>query len=226
MHVTTQNPTLPAQPDATPLDFAALRPPRRGLISLVFGAIWTAVAIAAVMLATLAVVIAIASHLSRPGQYTVFGHPFLTVMSGSMSPKIRTGDLVYDDRIGPVAAQHLHVGEIVTFRTSPGSYETITHRIHAVLRTDGGVTYQTKGDDNPTSDYAPVNPGQVVGLYRGDIRYGGYVLNALHHPLSLALLVASPFLWILSGWFFELARESDRGDGKRSVAKGRKEGHM
>jgi signal peptidase len=178
------------------------------------------------MLATLAVVIAIASHLSRPGQYTVFGHPVLTVMSGSMSPTIRTGDLVYDGTLSPGAADHLRPGEIITFRETPGSYQTITHRIHAVLRIDGSVAYQTKGDDNLAPDRVLVAPGQVVGLYRGRIPYGGYVLSSLHHPLSLALLLAAPFLWVLSGWFFGLAREAEPGDGGRSMEKGREEAPM
>jgi signal peptidase len=178
------------------------------------------------MVATLAVVIAIASHLSRPGQYTVFGHPVLTVMSGSMSPTIRTGDLVYDDTLGPVATDHLRAGEIITFRETPGSYQTITHRIHAVLRTDGSVAYQTKGDRNLAPDRVLVAPGQVVGLYRGRLPYGGYVLNSLHHPRSLALLLAAPFLWVLSGWFFGLARETERSDGEPSIAEGREEAPM
>jgi hypothetical protein len=38
---------------------------------------------------------------------------------------------------------------------------------------------------------------------------GGYALTALNRPLVLALLVAAPLLWLLSGWLFRLAREDD-----------------
>ena len=53
------------------------------------------------VLAALAMVIAIATHLSSRSQVTAFGHPLLTVLSGSMAPVIKTGDLIIDDFDGP-----------------------------------------------------------------------------------------------------------------------------
>jgi signal peptidase len=161
------------------------------------------------MIACLAVVIAIASHLSPFGQYTVFGHPIMTVVSGSMAPAIRTGDLAYEDRLVPSSASHLRQGDIITFRVG-GGRQTITHRIHEVLSIRGGTAYQTKGDANNAVDTAVVLPGQVVGLYVGRLRFGGYVLNALHQPLTLALLLMSPILWLVSGWLFDQAREAEQ----------------
>ena len=175
--------------------------------------LWTAIALVSVVVGSLALVLAIATHVWGNGQqYTVFGHPVMTVVSGSMTPTIRTGDLVYDDRLSPTAAAHLHVGQIISFRSAPGSAQIITHRIDAAVSVDGHPEYRTKGDANASPDAALVQPRQIVGLYQGTVPYGGYLLHALHQPLSLALLLAAPLLWLVSGWFFGLARETEGAD--------------
>ncbi|MGH9030051.1 MAG: hypothetical protein ACRDV4_10630, partial [Acidimicrobiales bacterium] len=68
----------------------------------------------------LAAVLAVASHLSSKNQYEVFGHPVLSVLSGSMTPAIRTGDLVIDDPVTSSEASSLHVGQIITFKNPAG----------------------------------------------------------------------------------------------------------
>lgn len=35
------------------------------------------------------------------------------------------------------------------------------------------------------------------------------MLNALHKPLAIMLLVAAPLLWLLSTWLFALAKEDE-----------------
>jgi signal peptidase len=179
-------------------------------------------ALLAVTIGSLAVVVAVASHLAPPGQYTVFGHPVLTALSGSMAPTLRTGDLAYDDPLRAGQAAHLKAGQVITFRATPGGRQIVTHRIHAVVTVQGNLAYQTKGDANPTPDATPVLPSQVVGLYRGRVPYGGYLLNALHQPFSLILLLAAPCLWLLSGWLFGLAREAENCDPDRAPARRRK----
>jgi signal peptidase len=186
----------------------------------------TALAVVMVVLATLAIVVAVASRLSPPGQYTVFGHPVLTVMSGSMTPAIRTGDLVYDNRLSMAQAEHLHAGQIITFYTHGSHSITHTHRINAVKHVGGSVVYQTKGDANNAPDQALVKPTSIVGLYTGKIPFGGYVLYALHQPLSLILLLASPLLWLISSWLFDLAREADTKDEASSTSRGQEVGSM
>src|SRR5689334_4875222 len=84
------------------------------------------------MAAVLATVIAIATHLSRDGQYTAFGHPVMSVLSGSMAPVIRTGDLIVDNPVTPAQASSLQPGQIISVREAPGSQSIITHRIVGV----------------------------------------------------------------------------------------------
>ena len=161
------------------------------------------------MVAALAVVITIATHFSRDGQYTAFGHPVMSVLSGSMTPVIRTGDLIVDNPVTAAQARNLHVGQIISVREAPGSQAIITHRIVAVKVSHETVSYVTKGDANNAPD-TPLRPASdVIGVFRFAIPRGGYVLAALHRPLVLDLLLASPVLWFLAGPLFQLARRLD-----------------
>lgn len=162
----------------------------------------------------LALVIALVTRFSANQQYTVFGHPVMIVLSGSMTPLIRTGDLVIDQQVTASTAASLHVGQIISFRDPADSSKVITHRIHAVNVVNGEVaSYVTKGDANNAPDATPVPPKNLIGLFDHKIPRGGYVLNALHKPLVLGLLIASPLLWLLSGWLIAYGRKPEEDSG-------------
>lgn len=159
--------------------------------------------------AALAIVVAVACRVSPSGQYVVFGHPVMTMLSGSMTPVLRTGDLIVDNPVTPAQARDLHVGQIISVREAPGSTSIITHRIVAVQVRDGAVSYITKGDDNNAADTAPRPASDVVGVFSHDIPRGGYVLFALHQPRVLILLLTSVVLWFSVGPLFRLAGRLD-----------------
>jgi signal peptidase len=167
------------------------------------------VTVLASVAAALAIVIAAATHFSRGGQYTAFGHPVMTVLSGSMAPAIRTGDLVVDDPVTARQAGSLQVGQIISVLEAPGSHTVITHRIVAVKVAGGAVGYVTKGDANNAPDATLRRAPEVIGVFRFAIPRGGYALSALHRPLVLGLLLAAPVLWLLAGPLFQLARRMD-----------------
>ena len=172
------------------------------------------------VLAALAMVIAVATHLSSHGQVTAFGHPLLTVLSGSMAPVINTGDLIIDDSLGPAQSGRLRPGQVISFEATPGSTLIITHRIVARVVADGKVFYRTKGDANNAPD-SPLRPASdVIGLYVTSIPRGGYVLNALHQPLVPILVGVSAALFFLAGPLFRLARDLDRREVGSTHPKG------
>lgn len=180
---------------------------RRALdgVELVVSSVMTVVV---AVMAAVALVLAIATHFSTQGEYTIFGHPTLSVLSGSMTPTIRTGDLIFDHPVSGAAAPNLHVGQIITFRV--GSGQTFTHRIVGVVhQPDGSVAYRTKGDANNMVDTDPRPASSVVGVYAGRIPRGGYILNALHKPLTLGLILASPILWFIAEPLRRWAREEE-----------------
>jgi signal peptidase len=163
--------------------------------------------------AALAIVIAAATHFSQRGQYTAFGYPVMAMLSGSMTPVIRTGDLIIDSPVSAAQARSLRPGQIISVREAPGSTVIITHRIVAVRAGHGPVSYVTKGDANNAPDTTVRLSSEVIGVFRFAIPRGGYALSALHRPLVLGLLLAAPVLWLLAGPLFQLARRMDEPAG-------------
>jgi signal peptidase len=157
------------------------------------------------LVAVLTIAVAIGSRTSADGQRVVFGHPVMTIISGSMTPTIAVGDIVVDAPVTAAQASHFHVGQILSFRAAPGSPEIITHRIVAVRVTGGAVSYITKGDANNSADSTPRPASDVIGLYNFSIPRGGYVLVAMHTPRVIVMLLASALLWIVAGVCFWIA---------------------
>jgi signal peptidase len=157
------------------------------------------------LVAVLTIAVAIGSRTSADGQRVVFGHPVMTIISGSMTPTIAVGDIVVDAPVTAAQASHFHVGQIISFRAAPGSPEIITHRIVAVRVTGGAVSYITKGDANNSADSTPRPASDVIGLYNFSIPRGGYVLVAMHTPRVIVMLLASALLWIVAGVCFWIA---------------------
>jgi signal peptidase len=202
--------TVPTQAPATETGPSAWR--------YFVGVVSTLVAILLVMVACVAIVLAVATHFSPKGQYTVFGHPVMIVLSGSMSPVIRTGDLIIDNPVTAAQAERLKVGQIVSFREAPGSQTIDTHRIAGIEHSGGTVSYITKGDANNAPDTAPRPSSDVIGVFSTAIPRGGYLLNALHKPLTLLLILVSPVLWFLAGPLYKWAGEMDQPASREPAA--------
>ena len=94
----------------------------------------------------------------------VFGWQPLVVVSGSMAPLFRPGDLVLVDdqrsKIGP--------GTIIAFHSSPG--EVVLHR---VIGNGPDGSYRTRGDANQSPDSGLVQPSDVIGSGRVLVPLGG-----------------------------------------------------
>lgn len=120
----------------------------------------------------------------------VLGGSSFTVMSGSMEPSIRTGDVVVDQKIRAVDAK---VGDVVTFRDPEGSHELITHRVRRIrVGANGIVSFVTKGDNSNAMQRWTVPADGSIGLVRARVPYLGYALWETRQPLGRLLFVVVP----------------------------------
>jgi signal peptidase len=113
----------------------------------------------------------------------------MTVMSGSMSPTIRTGDAVVAK---PVAATLLRPGDVATFKDPEGTARLITHRVLAVAVKDGRVHVTTRGDANNTTESWDTAATGSVGRVVYRIPRIGFLLVPAASPFARLLLVALP----------------------------------
>ena len=125
-----------------------------------------------------------------------FGWHSQVVVSGSMRPAIRPGDVII---VQPVPAYRLTAGQIVAVDNpaKPG-----TRLLHRLVRRNADGTLVTRGDANDVDDSTPVPPESVVGLARLRVPYIGLGLlwwqQGRYGPLALAVLLVLTIAYVAS----------------------------
>ncbi|HEY9293229.1 MAG TPA: signal peptidase I [Microlunatus sp.] len=124
----------------------------------------------------------------------VKGGQTLTVLSGSMVPRLPVGSVVVNKPADPAT---LHVGDIITYAIGDN---LVTHRIVKINQRAGGRVFITKGDANDSVDSRPVRASQIRGQLWYAVPYIGTVRNFV---LTKAGLVAcgGAVLLIAAIWF-------------------------
>ena len=136
--------------------------------------------------------------------YKTDGLRLYSVQSGSMAPAILPGDLVINLKTQLSA---LVPGDVISYTSSNGSGEVITHRI-VNIDTNSGVII-TKGDNLAQAD-PPVPTGMVLGRSVKTIPAAGYLLDDLHKPALLIALVYVPGVVIAAAEIRRLGRHYGR----------------
>lgn len=117
-------------------------------------------------------------------------HPRIE-QSGSMSPVLRPGDLLFIKTIHPASARK---GEIVTFR-DPGRDTELTHRVVSVHRQGPSIAFVTRGDANAAAERWSVPASGTIGREVYALTGVGAAIDALRGaPLVIAAWLAAPFL--------------------------------
>lgn len=167
------------------------------------------------LLIVAALAIAIAERRAPGPAPTVVGHEFMTVLSGSMTPTFDTGDVIVDRPVTPAQANDLHVGQIITFRTSyiyNGKPLLITHRIVGVFKVKNRATgqvqrlYVTKGDANNVEDKGTQSAQSIVGVYEFRIPKLGYFASFMRTPIGFGIFVVAPALFLIGSEFVRMWR--------------------
>lgn len=131
----------------------------------------------------------------------------LVVRSGSMSPTIPTGSIVFYKKI---AAADVKVGDIIVF-TKPGTTgEKVTHRVYRITHGANGTFFTTKGDANGAPDdwqVPAVGNGWVSAFHVPGI---GYALADLQTGLARLLLLIIPALGLGAITLYEIWQDKAR----------------
>lgn len=119
-----------------------------------------------------AVILAFALALAAP---RLGGGDSLTILTGSMQPTIRPGDVV---AVVPVDTDDLRVGDVVTFQPVSGDPTLITHRLVEIDDSASERRFVTRGDANSADDPAIIG-AQVQGRVLYVIPVIGWISSAL-----------------------------------------------
>ncbi len=117
----------------------------------------------------------------------------LIVLTDSMYPDIKSGDLIF---VSSVDAGELRVGDVISFYAEEGDYEEIwTHKIIGIYEKDGKLEFETQGVNNPTPDSSRRSEDHLVGKYTGVRLAGiGNVAMFMQTVPGLIVCVAVPIV--------------------------------
>jgi len=130
--------------------------------------------------AALIVIIAVLALLHISPDYGIY-----VVRSGSMTPAIRTGDIIITGPSEGFLSREVKPGTIVTYKRGK---ELVTHRVESM----DGDKLVTRGDALEEADPWQVNISDVIGTYLFKIPYIGYLPYFARTRLGWFLLILLP----------------------------------
>ncbi len=151
---------------------------------------------------TLVVFVAVALAALVAGVPKLMGGTSLTVLTQSMEPNIKAGDLI---AIAPKPCREIQPGDVITFMPKPNDPTQITHRV--ITKTSFGgenCEFTTKGDNNANPDADVVMKKQVNGkmLYRVPIPKLGVLAQGVGGRSGITVGIAGLFfVYAVYLWF-------------------------
>ena len=116
----------------------------------------------------------------------------LIVLTDSMYPQIKSGDLII---CNTAEAPEIAVGDVISFFDPMGSgTSVVTHRVLEVVTEDGEISFRTKGDNNNAEDQVLVPQENLIGIYRSRVPAMGNVAMFMQTTPGLIVCVVCPVL--------------------------------
>ena len=157
-------------------------------------------------------ILVVFSFIPFLGNYKVF-----TVMSGSMSPAIHAGSLIF---VKPLS--DYSVGDVVTRRTKDPKI-TITHRIVSKEEIEGKIAFQTKGDANDSQDMEKFTAEGIIGKVFLSVPLLGYPVAYAKTTPGIILLIIIPAVIIIYDEIQKIRKEIANKIAYRKLAEKRNE---
>lgn len=147
-------------------------------------------------------IFAFSANSSSDGIPTVAGRVISPVLSPSMEPTIKKGDLILSRKLDDDAKNTLAVNDIISYKAylnDDNTPEVNTHRIIEVITDEAGfVSYKTKGDNNLAIDNYTVYPADIISIFdeNKDTRIPvlGDVIDFLMHPTGFFVCIVIPLI--------------------------------
>lgn len=144
----------------------------------------------------------------------IWGYRTLTVLTGSMAPKMPAGSVVV---VAPQPRDQIKVRQVITYTAPIEDKRVVTHRVIELKRNGGDIVVRTKGDasDSPDPWLARIESPEVWRV-RWVVPRLGFMINALRvGALNRILVLALPIWFAIS-----TLRQVWRAGGRRVTAPG------
>ena len=149
----------------------------------------------------------------------LLGYDAYTIITGSMSPTIPVGSLVYAQTTAPATLQG---GDVVVFYGGLESSTVITHRVMENHTDDQEII--TKGDANADNDVSPIPYRNIIGKVAFYAPVLGLFLPAVTTTggkvYLLGILLSAVLFRVVGGQLVRQTRPEDAPRKKKKVKKG------
>lgn len=126
---------------------------------------------------------------------SVGGYFPLIVLTDSMNPEIKSGDLIICNTI---EAENVKEKDVIAFFDPAGNGSTIvTHRVIEIVSQDGKLLFKTKGDNNNIEDRDLVPAENLVGIYKTRIAGAGNIAMFMQTTTGLIVCVVLPIILLV-----------------------------
>ena len=135
----------------------------------------------------------------------------LIVLTDSMYPKIKSGDLIFCKK---TEAEKVEVGDVISFFDPSGGSSVVTHRVIDVDTIDGVYYFQTQGDNNNIPDRKWVPEENLVGEWTGTRLAGvGRVALFMQSTGGLIVCIGAPLALLV---VYDLVRRKKAEKSKQT----------
>lgn len=122
----------------------------------------------------------------------ILGFAPMKVLSGSMEPKLKIGDLIIVKNVDPST---IIEGDVITYKMDNRTY--VTHRVVEVFN-ENNILYKTKGDANNIEDKDLVLDKELIGRLIFRIPKLGLLMDVATRPFGFVLLFVTPIIILIS----------------------------
>ena len=136
-----------------------------------------------------------------------FGIKTYTIISGSMEPELKIGDIVI---VKETAESDINVGDIISFRKGQ---RVITHRVIEIKKEDQKCTYVTQGDSNNVEDKENTEFNMIEGKVIKKIPFLGKI--SLMMQGKIAIIIIALITYVYYSHSSKISRIKDRRKAKR-----------
>lgn len=151
----------------------------------------------------------IGSYVHKDEVPSFLGLTPMIVLTESMEPDIKAGDLIV---CKPIEAGDVKVGDVISFFDPMSTTDAVvTHRVVEIIEKEGVLSFRTKGDNNNAEDYMPVPSENLVGRYSFRIPVVGRILMFMQTTLGLIVCIGIPLVALIA---YELIRRRMYEKGK------------
>jgi len=161
--------------------------------------VWTVVGIimciVLIPMLVMNVTLIVKSYVSPDSVPAINGYTPMIVLTDSMYPDIKSGDLIIAKTI---EADQVQVGDVITFY-DPASKNNavVTHKVVELTEVEGELAFITQGVANNAPDEVPVPAENLIGVYQTRIAGVGHVAMFMQTTPGLILCVGVPLLLLI-----------------------------